>query len=77
MKAIALGKAVSCRRLTAEDRVRFQVNLDGISGCKGDTETCFSPSTSVFPCQYHSTVAPYSYIYLFVTLCNLSSSQRP
>jgi hypothetical protein len=21
---------------------------------------CFSPSTSVFPCQYHSTIAPYS-----------------
>ena len=20
---------------------------------------CFSPSTSVFPCQYHSTIAPY------------------
>ena len=23
----------------------------------------FPPSTSVFPCQYHSTHAPYSFIY--------------
>ena len=26
--------------------------------------TGFSPSTSVFPCQYHSTIAPYSFIHL-------------
>ena len=25
---------------------------------------CFSPSTSVFPCQYHSTNAPYPFIHL-------------
>ena len=25
---------------------------------------CFSPSTSVLPCQYHSTIAPYSFIHL-------------
>ena len=25
---------------------------------------CFSPSTSVFPCQYYSTIAPYSSIHL-------------
>jgi len=24
---------------------------------------CFSPSTSVFPCQYHSTIAPYPFIH--------------
>ena len=24
---------------------------------------CFSPSTSVFPCQYHSTISPYSSIH--------------
>src|SRR5215469_16601623 len=28
----------------------------------------FSPSTSVFPCQYHSTIAPYPSIHLPPTL---------
>jgi len=32
---------------------------------------CFSPSTSVFPCQYHSTIAPYSSICLPPTLYNV------
>jgi len=27
------------------------------------TVYCFSPSTSGFPCQYHSTIAPYSFIH--------------
>ena len=31
----------------------------------------FSPSTSVFPCQYHSTIAPYSFIHLPPKLYNL------
>ena len=26
------------------------------------TETSFFPSTWVFPCRYHSTVAPYPYL---------------
>ena len=34
---------------------------------------CFSPSTSVFPCQYHSTNnAPYPFIHLPPTLYNVS-----
>ena len=32
---------------------------------------CFSPSTSVFPCQYHSTNAPYPFIHLPPTLYNI------
>jgi len=32
---------------------------------------CFSPSTLVFPCQYHSTIAPYSFIHLPPTLYNV------
>ena len=32
---------------------------------------CFSPSTPVFPCQYHSTIAPYSSIHLPPTLYNI------
>ena len=33
---------------------------------------CFSPSTSVFSCQYHSTNAPYPFIHLPPTLYNVS-----
>jgi len=33
--------------------------------------TLFSPNTSVFPCQYHSTIAPYSFIHLPPTLYNV------
>jgi len=36
------------------------------------TTLCFSPSTSVFPCQYHSTIAPYPSIHLPPTLYNVS-----
>ena len=35
-------------------------------------DICVSPSTSVFPCQYHSTNAPYPYIHLPPTLYNVS-----
>ena len=38
---------------------------------KRGTGTDFSPSTSVFPCQYHSTIAPYSSIHLPPTLYNV------
>jgi len=31
----------------------------------------FSPCTSVFPCQYHSTIAPYSFIHLPPMLYNV------
>jgi hypothetical protein len=33
--------------------------------------TGFWPSTSVFPCQYHSTNAPYAFIHLPPTLYNV------
>ena len=35
------------------------------------TVLCFSPNSSVFPCQYHSTIAPYSFIHLPPTLYNV------
>jgi len=38
-----------------------------------DTETEFSPNTSVFPCQYHPTNAPYSFDLLASTLHNLNN----
>jgi hypothetical protein len=51
----AFAQTVSRRPLTAETRVRSQV---GPCGGQSGTVTGFSLSTSVFPCQFHSTAAP-------------------
>jgi hypothetical protein len=53
-----MAQAVSRRPLTAETRVRSRVSPCRICGGQSGTETGFSPSTSVFPCQFHSTGAP-------------------
>jgi hypothetical protein len=50
-----MARAVSRRPLTAEARVRSRVSPCGICGGQRGTGTGFSPSTSVFPCQFHST----------------------
>jgi hypothetical protein len=48
----AMAQVVSCRPLTAEARVRVQVNPCGSCDGQSGTGTGFSPSSSVFPCQY-------------------------
>jgi hypothetical protein len=53
-----MAQVVSHRPLIAEARVRAQVSSCGIYGGQDSTETGLSPSSSVFPCEYHSTVAP-------------------
>jgi hypothetical protein len=53
-----MAQAVSCRPTTAEARVRSGVNSYGICGGRSGTGTGFSPSTSIFTCQFHSTGAP-------------------
>jgi hypothetical protein len=57
-KGRAMAEAVSRRPATAETRVRSRVSPYGICGGQSGTGTGFSPSTSVFPCQFHSTGAP-------------------
>jgi hypothetical protein len=51
-KGRAMAQVVNRRPLTAEARVRTRVNLCGICGGQIVTGTGFSPSSSVFPCQY-------------------------
>jgi hypothetical protein len=57
-KGRAMAQAVSRRPPTAEARVRSRVSVCGICGGQSVTVTDFSPSTSVLPCQFHSTGAP-------------------
>jgi hypothetical protein len=54
----AMAKAISRRPLAAEAWVRSRVSPCGICGGQSGTEIGFSPSSSVFPCQFHSTGAP-------------------
>jgi hypothetical protein len=53
-----MAQAVSRRPLTANARVRSRVSACGIWGGQSGTGTGFSPSTSVFHCQFHSIGAP-------------------
>jgi hypothetical protein len=58
----AMAQVVSRWSLTAEARIRARVNPCGICGGQSGTGTGFSPSSSVAPCQYHSTVAVQTHI---------------
>jgi hypothetical protein len=53
-----MAQTHSRRPLTAEARVQSWVSPCGICSGQSGTGTGFSPSTSVFPCQFNSTGAP-------------------
>jgi hypothetical protein len=53
-----MAQAINRRPVTAEAWARFRVSPRGICGGQIGTGTDFSPSTSVFPCKFHSTGAP-------------------
>jgi hypothetical protein len=59
-----MAQVVSRRPLTAETVVRAQFNPCWICGGQSGIGTGFSASSSVFPCQYHSTVALQTHIIL-------------
>jgi hypothetical protein len=58
----AMAQVVSRRPLTLKAQVLARVNPCGICDGQSGTGTRFSPSSSVFPCQYHSTVALQTHI---------------
>jgi hypothetical protein len=53
--------AISCRLPTAEAWVRSWAGLCEVCDWQIGIGAGFSPSTSVLPCQHHSTNAPYSF----------------
>ena len=69
----AMAQAVSRLPPTADARVRSRVSPCGI--CGGQRQV-FSPSTSVFPCEFHSTGAPLNgkrkKLFIFITGCTIS-----
>jgi hypothetical protein len=58
----AMALAISRRSLAADVRLRALVIPCGICGRQSGTGTDSSPSSSVFACQYHSTVALCSHL---------------
>jgi hypothetical protein len=61
-KVVTMAQVVNRRLLTAKDRVRIRVSPCEICGGHSDIGTWFPLSSSVFSCQYNSTVALHTHI---------------
>ena len=61
-----MAQADSRRNLTMDARIQSQARPCEIRGERSGTRTAVSPSTSVLPCQHHSTGAPHSFIHSFI-----------
>ena len=70
MKKLALGR-VYLRVLRFSPVSIIPTLLHTHSSIYHPRTMMFMSSTSVFPCQYHSTIAPYSFIHLPPTLYNV------
>jgi len=70
-------QADSCRSLTTEARVRSQPSTCEISLDQVSLWQSFSPSTSVFPCQRHSTIAPFSSFILILLWSERQAEESP
>jgi hypothetical protein len=57
-----MAHAASRRAVAAQSRFRALVSPCGICGGQSGTATGFSPSYSVFPYQYNSTVSLYYHV---------------
>jgi hypothetical protein len=57
-----MAQAVNRWPLNAEAWVCTRVSPCGIRGGQIGTGIVFSPSSSIFPCQYHSTMALHSHV---------------
>jgi len=68
IKGRAMTEDVSRRSVIANARVRAQLSPSGICGEQSGTVTGFSPSTSVFPFQYRSTIGTY-HLHIYVCVC--------
>jgi hypothetical protein len=82
INGLAMAQAVSRLHLTTEARVRSRVSPCGICDGQSVTGSGFSPSTSGFPCRFHSTGASLKWksrkkLIIFITrLHNKPSSLR-
>ena len=56
-----MAQAVSRRSLTTEALFNPRKNPFVISGGQSGKRAGFSPNNYICPCQYHSTIASYSY----------------